>query len=340
MIYECIKCNKIFKQKSGLTDHNKRKRPCIQITDININPPNIPQSPQNIPQSPPNSPQILQKKYCCSFCKNQFTRSDHLKRHLDRCKVRKSECLEKDNIFKVLLEQNNILISTIDIQKDQLDIQKDQINKLIKVNENLVEQIKLTKKSKKHVETNINNINNQNYGIINNIKIIQFGKEDLSILDNKSFFDALNTIGYNIPAKVIEGIHINSDHPEFKNIYISDINREKAMIFNGKNWILQKFDNISDTLLDKTISFMEDRYEQLKKSNMIPKNNINFIDKRLKTLDKIRDFNSDDEDELGNILNNREKERRKNMRLSSKREIKLKLYNKRNEIIKNINDDL
>ena len=139
---------------------------------------------------------------------------------------------------------------------------------------------------------------------------------------------------------MIEGIHINSDHPEFKNIYISDINREKAMIFNGKNWILQKFDNISDTLLDKTISFMEDRYEQLKKDNMIPKNNINIIDKRLKILDKIRDFNSDDEDELGNILNNREKERRKNMRLSSKREIKLKLYNKRNEIIKNINDDL
>jgi hypothetical protein len=63
--------------------------------------------------------------------------------------VRKSECFEKDNIFKVLLEQNNILISTIDIQKDQLDIQKDQINKLIKLNENLVEQIKLTKKIKK-----------------------------------------------------------------------------------------------------------------------------------------------------------------------------------------------
>ncbi len=117
----------------------------------------------------------------------------------------------------------------------------------------------------------------------------------------------MNTIGYNIPAKVIEGIHINAEHPEFKNIYISDINREKAMIFNGKNWVLQKFENISDALLEKTISFMEDRYEQLKKDNMIPKNNINIIDKRLKILDKIRDFNSDDEDELGNILNNGEK---------------------------------
>ena len=30
---------------------------------------------------------IFNKKYSCSFCKDQFTRSDNLKRHLDRCKI-------------------------------------------------------------------------------------------------------------------------------------------------------------------------------------------------------------------------------------------------------------
>ncbi len=67
MIYECIKCNKIFKQKSGLNDHYNRKRPCIQITDININPPNIPQSPPNLPQIPHKFPTNPSKKVLLFF---------------------------------------------------------------------------------------------------------------------------------------------------------------------------------------------------------------------------------------------------------------------------------
>jgi len=284
-------------------------------------PQNPPISPQNPPISPQN-PQVSSKKYSCSFCKDQFTRSDHLKRHLDRCKIRKEECKEKDEIFKKLLEQNNILISTIDIQKDQ-------INQLIKANDNLVQQIKLTKSQTQ----NNKNIKNQNNGTINNINIIQFGKEDLSAIDNKPFFEALNAMGYNIPVKMVEGIHANDLHPEFKNIYISDINREKAMVHNGSSWILDKFDNVSDQILDKSINFLEDRFQQLKKENKLPKNKKDIIERRLKILDKIKEFDTDDEDDTCKKINKKEKDRRKILRTSSKEGIKLTLYNKRNKII-------
>lgn len=321
MIYTCIKCDKTFKQKSGFIDHMNRKKPCIDNkTDYNIFEGN-----QKIPQNPPKSPEIpptSSKKYSCSFCKDQFTRSDHLKRHLDRCKIRKEECKEKDEIFKKLLEQNNILMSTIDIQKDQ-------INQLIKANDNLVQQIKLSKSQTQ----NNKNIKNQNNGTINNIKIIQFGKEDLSAIDNKPFFEALNAMGYNIPVKMVEGIHVNDTNPEFKNIYISDINREKAMIYNGSSWILDKFDNVSDQILDKSINFLEERFEQLKNENKLPKNKKDIIERRLKILDKIKEFDTDDEDDTCKKINKKEKDRRKILRTSSKEGIKLTLYNKRNKII-------
>ena len=100
MLYNCNICGKQFKQKCHYTNHLNRINPCIKLTK------KIPQNPPIYPEIPPT----YTKKYSCSFCKDQFTRSDHLKRHLDRCKIRKEECKEKDEIFKKLLEQNNILM--------------------------------------------------------------------------------------------------------------------------------------------------------------------------------------------------------------------------------------
>ena len=317
MIYTCIKCDKTFKQKSGFIDHMNRKKPCIDNkTDYNIFEEN-----QKIPQNPPISPEIpptSSKKYSCSFCKDQFTRSDHLKRHLDRCKIRKEETYEKEIIYQELLRK----METYEKEKNNQD-------NLIKELNNKIEKLE---KEKKHTQNN-KNIKNQNNGTINNINIIQFGKEDLSAIDNKPFFEALNAMGYNIPVKMVEGIHANDLHPEFKNIYISDINREKAMVHNGSSWILDKFDNVSDQILDKSINFLEDRFKQLKKENKLPKNKKDIIERRLKILDKIKEFDTDDEDDTCKKINKKEKDRRKILRTSSKEGIKLTLYNKRNKII-------
>ena len=56
----------------------------------------------------------------------------------------------------------------------------------------------------KGVRQNNKNIKHQNNGTINNtINIIQFGKENLSKIDNKEFFEALTQMGYKIPAKMV-----------------------------------------------------------------------------------------------------------------------------------------
>jgi hypothetical protein len=81
--------------------------------------------------------------HICELCNKIFNKKSTYINHINN---KKKPCInimnnnneDKDEIFKKLLEQNNILISTIDIQKDQ-------INQLIKANDNLVQQIKLTK---------------------------------------------------------------------------------------------------------------------------------------------------------------------------------------------------
>ena len=264
MLYNCNICGKQFKQKCHYTNHLNRINPCINLTK------KIPKNPPISPEIPPTST----KKYSCSFCKDQFTRSDHLKRHLDRCKIRKEETSDKELIYQELLRK----METYEKEKDNQD-------NLIKELNNKIEKLE---NEKKHTQNN-KNIKNQNNGTINNINIIQFGKEDLSAIDNKPFFEALNAMGYNIPVKMVEGIHANDLHPEFKNIYISDINREKAMVHNGSSWILDKFDNVSDQILDKSINFLEDRFKQLKKEMRNLAFNLDF-EEAIKIRDKIREI--------------------------------------------------
>jgi glutamate synthase domain-containing protein 2 len=45
------------------------------------------------------------KNYSCNFCNELFCRSDVLKKHLDRCKIRKEETQDKEIIYQELLKK-------------------------------------------------------------------------------------------------------------------------------------------------------------------------------------------------------------------------------------------
>ena len=165
------------------------------------------------------------------------------------------------------------------------------------------------------------NIKHQNNGTINNINIVAFGKEDLSKIENKEFFEALTQMGYKIPAKMVEKIHINDKYPEYKNIYISDINRGKAMVHDGKKWNLERYDKISDKLLDKVLNFMEERYEELKDDKNITEKRKMNMENKLKILQIMKDYEDEEE-----------KDRHEYLRSHCKEKIKMDLYNNRERI--------
>jgi hypothetical protein len=221
MIYKCKICEKEFNQKCHYTNHLNRIRPCEKLTDESS------KNPQITSKIPQNFSKTLKK--ICHYCGYETERKDNYNRHLSSCKVKKKDVEEKEEILNKLLEQNNKLVSTIEELNKRID--------------------KLENEKKTNQIQNNKNVKHQNNGTINNtINIIGFGKEDLSKIDNKEFFEALTQMGYKIPAKMVEKIHINDKYPEYKNIYISDINRGKAMVHDGKKWKLERYDKISDKL--------------------------------------------------------------------------------------------
>jgi hypothetical protein len=64
--------------------------------------------------------------------------------------------------------------------------------------------------------------------------MVNFGKEDLSIIAEKQFIDKVikkqAISGVKIPDEVLKIIHFNPQYPQLSNIYISDINWEKCMV--------------------------------------------------------------------------------------------------------------
>jgi len=289
MLYKCNICEKEFKQKCHYTNHLNRIRPCVKLTK------KIQEITPNYTNLTPKLQQITPKAdNRCNYCLKTYCRSNVLKKHLLICKVKKQEIEEKEEIL-------NKLLSTIE-----------ELNKRIDKLEN--------DKKSNHTQNN-KNIKHQNNGTINNINIVAFGKEDLSKIENKEFFEALTQMGYKIPAKMFEKIHINDKYPEYKNIYISDINRGKAMVHDGKKWKLDRYHNISDKLLDKILNFMEERCEELKEDKNITDKKKMYMENKLKILQIMKDYEKEEE-----------KERHEYLRSQCKDKMKMDLYNNRESI--------
>ena len=345
---------------------------------LHANPPNIHQNlnfvPPNIHQNPPKNNEFEDdndknniknnlnndvlgcgnNKYCIS-CKKIFSRSDVLKKHLECCKIRKADEKSKKEIYIMLLTQQT-QINTLIQENSKLS------NLVVKLTDNGSQTLTNVQNTLDSNNTNTNTNTNTNNGSIatnngsiatnngnittnNNIKI-EFGKEDLSKISNEFFIKTLvNNSGASIPSKIIEGIHFNPEFKEFMNVFITDISRNKAMVFDGKTWNIANADEVVNTLFDRATHFCEDKHEELQeKIEKIEKNNKikSKIKKEMYVMDIMVNYEPYDYNEYnqpididGNILKNSELKRGKCLNTKSKEHIKNNLYNKK-EIVQNI----
>ena len=149
------------------------------------------------------------------------------------------------------LEKNNIKLEKINLK---LQNKMDKI-----VNKNKCKIITNTNLNSNNIHTVTNNT------IINNptIKLVDFGKENLEKINFQVFIDAIKSQGAGLYNKAIEGIHFNVDYPENQNVYISDLNRERVMIYKDEKWIIDNWETIFNELLEKVIHFGYDKEEFL-----------------------------------------------------------------------------
>ncbi len=223
---------------------------------------------------------------------------------------------------------------------------------LKKTNEKL--QNKVNKIVNKNKINNTQNITN-NTIINNNVKLVNFGLEDLEKIPHSIFIDTVKSQGAGLYNKAIEGIYFNKDYPENQNIYISDINRGKVMIYKDEKWFLDNWDNIYPILLEKIIQFGYNKNDFLKDcgykigddkyNKQMIKNGMRWY--KLLDADEpdVEYFETDPEErpqidketynDYLEMYNFRKKHPRKTTELNIKNKLKLNMYNKRDMTIEN-----
>ena len=225
----------------------------------------------------------------CKFCQKRFTTSTSMYRHMNHtCKIKKQDDIEKSQIYERLLrlEENN--------------------RNIVKENKQLKKEVDSLRKNVVNVSKITNNTQNINNGIVAHINLIGYGKEDLSKIDKKEILKAMQS-GFDSTIRLTETLHFNPKHPEYHNIYITNVKDKYAMMFDGKDWNLTMKDELINKIYDD-------------KKNYIEENLDDFIDSlsisRKKALDRWLTTEEDD-DRINKVKN----------------EIKLLLYNKRGLVI-------
>ena len=275
-----------------------------------------------------NLTKINEISFNCSYCNKNYSSKYALSRHLnDYCKAKKDIDTEKENIFKLLLEKDKQMEIEINELKKQNKILMDKIDKLIDI------------KDKSKITNNSNNVNSNNTNTQNNFVMVNFGKEDLSIIDNKLFIDRIikkNTIsGVKIPDEVLKIIHFNPQYPQLSNIYISDINRDKCMVWEDGKWILSNIDNIP-LIMDKICLFSQEQINDLREkypNNKPLQDRLNTVEKYNYMIDNdyLEDLKDDDINDNKLMIT-----RCEDFQKHTYNTIKKTLYNEGKKIKKNI----
>ncbi len=324
VIYTCEKCNKQFKQKGHLAEHLNKKKPCHKITIINQILPNITEINQN------KNILVNDDNDCsCDYCGKLFVNIYSLKRHIDnRCKIKKEDDENKQNIFNLLLEKEQLLEKEkiINNLQNKVDEQQKEMSELKTQLQNLTKSIKEL--------SNKTTVVNNNYGNINNIvvptdKLSKFGKEDLNKISQQEFLKIRNQQGIAIFKECAKLIYNNK--PFNRTVYVTDHSRKKAMIWDGRDWILSDLDEVINIMREK----IRDLYN-LKLGDIEDERIIKDFETRIqKYFDMLYDEYADEKEDDKQFM-----ERVKGLQNKFENELIIWLSNIKKDVIENYNNIL
>lgn len=291
--YECLKCNKIFRFESEYNKHIKKKLPC------------------NLEEKHEQS--LL--KRTCEYCGKTFSRHYILTTHIttvcgpnrnqNKRDVKEDIIDEKpaDSIKDIIIKMQSHIINLENELKNTQNELKDTKNEL-KDTRSVIKEIKSN--GKYDVKGNLvqGNMNTQNTvnNIQNNIKIIAYGKEDLSYISDENYRMILNK-GFKSVPQLVEYIHFNENKPENQNIKINNMRDNHVLMFDGNNWQLGDRDEILGNLIDNKADILDEKFDEL----------LDTLDEG--TIKKFKRFlDQKDDDKINDKI---------------KKELKLILYNKK-----------
>ncbi len=208
-----------------------------------------------------NNDNTINNFYKCNNCNYKTESENFYKRHINK----KKPCISSK--IDINCEYCNIKFGYINNyykhKKHSCKILKQQqINnkKVLNISKKKLElkerKIKIKKKELKNNKIKINNTTN-------NINIVTYGKEDMSIIDKedlKSIFkdDSLNSI-----QKLFELVNFNEKYPKNHNIFFNNLKNGHVKIYNGKTWVMYKYSIAFFLILNKKIIFLKNKLNEM-----------------------------------------------------------------------------
>jgi hypothetical protein len=272
--YKCKVCNKQYKTYQTLWKHNKK------FHDQNII--------NNNHSTIINQPNIIinQSKNECNYCKKIFSHYNNKWRHEKKCKIKtdelskiKEETRQTELLLALKKEESKILQLKLKLEKSN---KVDNIT-LKKLNRMLIERNTRIK------NINSNNTINNNQQIINNFKLIGFGKEEVMETLTKHDKKLIMNARYNSLDKLIEIIHCGK-YSQFKNIIVTNMKDNYMYKYDDKvgHFVLSTKTDVLNSLIDYRLDDLETIYHDLLENNkldvatkdIIEKfiNKINYVD--------------------------------------------------------------
>ncbi len=277
--YKCNVCNKLYSSYKSLWNHNKEFHKNNNI-NVNICQPNV-----NTCQPIVN---LCQPKIMCEICNKEFNTRQSKSKHKKKCK--ETNQTEIENLKNTIIEL------------------KKQVSSILE------EKGKIHHKTLQKINNQINNGNINNGQIINNT-YVKFGDVDYQrILDNKQVKHILNQQFMSLEES-IKLVHFNKDLPEYNNVFITNMRDDIGYIFNGKEFISIKKNEMLNELIDTHVKEINLSLEK-------HKNNLN--EKYVTRLEKFLDMLNDDDTKFTDQNNQRTYPSYKAYKINS---LKLLIYN-------------
>jgi hypothetical protein len=273
MIFQCDKCLKYFSYKTNYLNHLRRKIPCkINISNNidQIDKPKIETSETATSGSHDVADRLRQRSqmttskkldidftnskengFKCKLCGIIYKYSQSLSSHKRKkhpnyeyeiINIKNKEISELDNIKEIFIKHESDKDKKIEKLMKDLDDKNKQMETIIKTSKAKTIYNNITNNN----VTNNNTTKNTNNGIINNVTIVGFGKEEYSKLNGEEIYKILCDINRDPLTTSIEMFHFNDRLPQYKNIKLKDIKSKYIDVHNGSKWQKQSKSNIID----------------------------------------------------------------------------------------------
>ena len=252
-----------------------------------------------------------QNNYTCKYCQKTFKFKQGMYRHI-KLYCKKSEDEDLKELVRLMneqleekdreLEERDKTVEVCLRKQEKYEKQQERNNKIIK---KLTDKLQITNYSQNNVVVN------------NNIRLLNYKDTDVSHLTSTDFISAINQVNY-ATLDLIKRIHFNPQKPENMNIYIPNIKDKYVVMFKENAWQIQTRNKEVDDLMDDKYMLLREWYDE----------NIGDVSEdEYRTLKKnFERFDAHiDDTKVRDIVKN---------------EIIMFLYNKRNMIVKNSEEEL